>query len=228
MASNEMKDEKEILCVGISNLESTVEESLSLEAKDSAPKAENTKDQIGSTLCEEIPEKESESDDKEPQSISETKSAQDSDETSRDGNTEKVVECDSEQKDSEMTKDNDDDSLHNIENKAIGSQEEKESLIDQSSSCNAQQDNMDDNNTEPNSLESINQTDEINQSVTEEKSVESTGTGESDLVKETVVENDIRSEGGSDEGVSTDEGIVASDDEENKLEVKKVNNLEAS
>merc|ERR1712130_273069 len=152
----------------------------------------------------------------------------DSNETSRDGNTEKVVECDSEQKDSEMTKDNGDDSPHNIENKAIGSQEEKESLIDQSSSCNAQQDNTDDNNTEPNSLESINQTDEINQSVTEEKSVEITGTGESDLVKETVVENDIRSEGGSDEGVSTDEGIVASDDEENKLEVKKVNNLEAS
>merc|ERR1712142_413218 len=108
-------------------------------------------------------------------------------------------------------------------------QEEEKSLIDQSSSCNAQRDNTDDNNTEPNSLESINQTDEINQSVTEEKSVESTGTGGSDLVMETViVENDIRSEGGSDEGVSTDEGIVASDDEENKSEVKKVNNLEAS
>jgi len=227
--SNEMEDKKEISLVSTMNLESTVEESSSLESKDSAAIVENTEDQIGSTLCEETPGKESESDDKEPLAISETKSGKDSDEESREGNTEKVVECNSEQKDSEMTKDNGDDSPHNIENKAIGSQEEEKSLIDQSSSCNAQRDNTDDNNTEPNSLESINQTDEINQSVTEEKSVESTGTGESDLVKETViVENDIRSEGGSDEGVSTDEGIVASDDEENKLEVKKVNNLEAS
>merc|ERR1711874_447600 len=128
-----------------------------------------------------------------------------------------------------MTKDNG-DIVHDEENKGISSQEEKESLIDQSNSCNAQQDNIiDDNFTEPNSLESINQTDEINQSVTEEKQVENTVTGESDLVKETVTaDNDIRSEGGSEEGVSTDEGIVASDDEENKLEIQKVTTHEAS
>lgn len=137
-----------------------------------------------------------------------------------------------EQKDGEepeMTKDNGALALHDTENKAITSQEKEENMIDPN---NAQQDIRDDNFTEPNSLESINQNDEINQSVTENK--ESNVTGESDLVKGTVIlDNDVkgpfdlRSEGGSEGGVSTDEGIVASDDEENKSELHKVDNLEA-
>lgn len=137
-----------------------------------------------------------------------------------------------EQKDGEepeMTKDNGALALHDTENKAITSQEKEENMIDPN---NAQQDIRDDNCTEPNSLESINQNDEINQSVTENK--ESNVTGESDLVKGTVIlDNDVkgpfdlRSEGGSEGGVSTDEGIVASDDEENKSELHKVDNLEA-
>jgi len=54
-------------------------------------------------------------------------------------------------------------------------------------------------------------------------------TGESDLVNKTVIlDTDLRSEGGSEGGISTDEGIVASDDEENKSEIHKVDNLEAS
>merc|ERR1712168_193352 len=53
--SNEMEDKKEISLVSTMNLESTVEESSSLESKDSAAIAENTEDQIGSTLCEETP-----------------------------------------------------------------------------------------------------------------------------------------------------------------------------
>lgn len=139
-----------------------------------------------------------------------------------------------EQKDgeeSEMTKDNGALALHDSEHKAITSQEKEEKMIDPN---NAQQDIRDDNFTEPNSLEGINQNDEINQSVAENKDAESTVTGESDLVKGTVILDndvkgpfDVRSEGGSEGGVSTDEGIVASDDEENKSELHKVDNLEA-
>jgi len=226
-ASNEIEDEKEKSSDIAVNLESTVKEPSSAECE-----VENTKEQIGSALHEEMSGNESESDDKEPQAIFEKESEIDSNETSDESNTEKVVKGETKEKDSKetvMSKDNGGDSMDGVENKAISSQEENESVIDPSSSCNAQQDNIDDNITEPNSLESINQTDEINQSVTEEKHVESTETGESDLVKETViVDNDLRSEGGSEEGVSTDEGIVASDDEENKSEIQKVNNLEAS
>ena len=224
-ASNEIEDEEEKIADVGSNIESTIEEPSSVECE-----VENTKEQIGAPLHEEMSGNESESDDKEPQAIFEKESEIDSNETADESNTEEVVKSESKEKDNEetvMSKDNGDDSMD--ENKAISSQEKNESLIDPSSSCNAQQDNIDDNIIEPNSLESINQTDEINQSVTEEKHVESTETGESDLVKETViVDNDLRSEGGSEEGVSTDEGIVASDDEENKSEIQKVNNLEAS
>jgi len=226
-ASNEIEDEKEKSSDMAVNLESTIKESLSAECE-----VENTKEQMGSALHEEMSGNESESDDKEPQAIFGKESEIDSKDKTDEINTEKVVKGETKEKDNKETvisKDNGGDSMDGVENKAISSQEENESVIDPSSSCNAQQDNIDDNITEPNSLESINQTDEINQSVTEEKHVESTETGESDLVKETViVDNDLRSEGGSEEGVSTDEGIVASDDEENKSEIQKVNNLDAS
>jgi len=226
-ASNVIEDGKEKSSDIADDLELTVTESLSAECE-----VENTKEQIGSALHGEMSGNESESDDKEPQANFEKESEIDSNEIADESNTKKVVKGETKEEDNEetaMSKDNGGDSMDGVENNAISSQEENESVIDQSSSCNAQQDNIDDNITEQNSLESINQTDEINQSVTEEKHVESTGTGESDLVKETViVENDLRSEGGSEEGVSTDEGIVASDDEENKSEIQKVNNLEAS
>jgi hypothetical protein len=213
------------------------ETSLSPEVEASDAKVEKTKEQIGSALEENMLENQmaindNKSDDKEPQATLNIESRVESNEASDENCVEKVMEGEPGQKHKEepvMAKDNG-DIVHDEENKGISSQEEKESLIDQSSSCNAQQDNtIDDNFTEPNSLESINQTDEINQSVTEEKHVENTVTGESDLVKETVTaDNDIRSEGGSEEGVSTDEGIVASDDEENKLEIQKVTTHEAS
>jgi len=226
-ASNVIEDGKEKSSDIADDLELTVTESLSAECE-----VENTKEQIGSALHGEMSGNESESDDKEPQSNFEKESEIDSNEIADESTTKKVVKGETKEKDNEetaMSKDNGGDSMDGVENNAISSQEENESVIDQSSSCNAQQDNIDDNITEQNSLESINQTDEINQSVTEEKHVESTGTGESDLVKETViVENDLRSEGGSEEGVSTDEGIVASDDEENKSEIQKGNNLETS
>merc|ERR1719278_1814266 len=219
-ASNVIEDGKEKSSDIADDLELTVTESLSAECE-----VENTKEQIGSALHGEMSGNESESDDKEPQANFEKESEIDSNEIADESTTKKVVKGETKEKDNEetaMSKDNGGDSMDGVENNAISSQEENESVIDQSSSCNAQQDNIDDNITEQNSLESINQTDEINQSVTEEKHVESTGTGESDLVKETViVENDLRSEGGSEEGVSTDEGIVASDDEENKSEIQK-------
>merc|ERR1712179_268273 len=211
-ASNVIEDGKEKSSDIADDLELTVTESLSAECE-----VENTKEQIGSALHGEMSGNESE---------------RDSNEVADESNTKTVVKGETKEKDNQetaMSKDNGGDSMDGVENNAISSQEKNESVIDQSSSCNAQQDNIDDNITEQNSLESINQTDEINQSVTEEKHVESTGTGESDLVKETViVENDLRSEGGSEEGVSTDEGIVASDDEENKSEIQKGNNLETS
>jgi len=241
-ASNEVQILKEESSVEIKESESIVVTSLSTESTESFSKLEITKEQIGSALSANSVEHEAEiecdeSDDgeiKEPQSTDEIENKIESieSETVIEGSEEKVMEGEPEQKDSEepvMTKDNGVHALHELENKAISSQEEEESMIDQSSSCNAQQDNMDDNLTEPNSLESINQNDEINQSVTEKKDVESTVTGESDLVNKTVIlDTDLRSEGGSEGGISTDEGIVASDDEENKSEIHKIDNLEAS
>merc|ERR1712123_349428 len=226
-ASNEVQILKEESSVEIKESESIVATSLSTESTESFSKLVITKAEIE---CDESDDGEI----KEPQSTDEIENKIESieSETVIEGSEEKVMEGEPEQIDSEepvMTKDNGVHALHELENKAISSQEEEESMIDQSSSCNAQQDNMDDNLTEPNSLESINQNDEINQSVTEKKDVESTVTGESDLVNKTVIlDTDLRSEGGSEGGISTDEGIVASDDEENKSEIHKIDNLEAS
>merc|ERR1712123_542619 len=224
-ASNEVQILKEESSVEIKESESIVVTSLSTESTESFSKLESTEEQIGSALSANSVEHEAEiecddSEIKEPQSTDEIENKIESieSETVIEGSEEKVMEGEPEQRDSEepvMTKDNGVHALHELENKAISSQEEEGSMIDQSSSCNAQQDNMDDNLTEPNSLESINQNDEINQSVTEKKDVESTVTGESDLVNKTVIlDTDLRSEGGSEGGISTDEGIVASDDEE--------------
>jgi len=82
--------------------------------------------------------------------------------------------------------------------------------------------------SEQKSLENIIQGDDNNQCVEENNSLVMLASDETDLVRDTVVHNidapmsDMRSEGGSEGGVSTDEGIVASDDEEAKSEHQKV------
>merc|ERR1712106_949216 len=170
-ASNEVQILKEESSVEIKESESIVVTSLSTESTESFSKLEITKEQIGSALSANSVEHEAEiecdeSDDgeiKEPQSTDEIENKIESieSETIIEGSEEKVMEGEPEQKDSEepvMTKDNGVHALHELENKAISSQEEEESVSDQSNSCNAQQDNMDDNLTETNSLESINQT----------------------------------------------------------------------
>jgi len=115
----------------------------------------------------------------------------------------------------------------------MASHDETNKIIDQDKSCNIEQKIQDDNFTELDSLESINQNDVINPTVTEkEDTIESTGTR--CLADDTVIvdseaksPDDLRSEGGSEGGVSTDEGIVASDDEENKSNFHKVDSLAA-
>jgi len=150
--------------------------------------------------------------------------------------TEKNVENKSEHEqpkneETEMTKDN--GALYDScqANKELTSQEEEDEMIDQSSFCNSQQEIEDSNFIEQDSPESINQNDEINRAMTEkEDTIESTGTDKSDTV---IVDtgatgsDDLRSDKGSEGGVSTDEGIVATDDEENKSDFHKVDNLEA-
>merc|ERR1711915_35945 len=82
--------------------------------------------------------------------------------------------------------------------------------------------------SEQKSLENIIEGDDNNQCVEENNSLVMLASDETDLVRDTVVHNidapmsDMRSEGGSEGGVSTDEGIVASDDEEAKSEHQKV------
>jgi len=115
----------------------------------------------------------------------------------------------------------------------MASHEETNKIIDQAKSCNIEQKIQDDNFTELDSLESINQNDVIYPTVTEkDDTIESTGTRclADDTVivdSETKSPDDLRSEGGSEGGVSTDEGIVASDDEENKANFHKVDSLAA-
>jgi len=119
-------------------------------------------------------------------------------------------------------------------NNEISSQEEEDKMIDQSNSYNSQQEIGDKNVTEQNSLESINHNDEMKQTMTGPDTIGITSvTGESDLTIDTAIVDsaakspEIRSEGGSEGGVSTDEGIVASDDEENKPDFEKVEDLGA-
>jgi len=127
-----------------------------------------------------------------------------------------------------MTKDNGDH--------AIISHEEEEIKIDQSKPSDAVQAIKDDNVTEPNSLESIDQNDEINQASNETREPEKMPEEEGVLVKEKTQDNtaaavavDSRSDAGSEGGISTDEGIVASDDEDNKKpELQKESALETT
>eukprot|EP00092_Neocalanus_flemingeri_P000912 GFUD01000970.1.p1 GENE.GFUD01000970.1~~GFUD01000970.1.p1 ORF type:complete len:697 (+),score=241.88 GFUD01000970.1:190-2280(+) len=135
--------------------------------------------------------------------------------------TEKIVENseDIENKsehETEMTKDNGDHAAYDScqVNKEILSQDMEEKMIDPITSCNSQQEIRDEDFTKPDSLESINQNDEINPTVTEkEEIIESTGTGKSDLVNDTVIVDSganglrdvLRLGEGSEGGFSTDE-----------------------
>eukprot|EP00092_Neocalanus_flemingeri_P039273 GFUD01042753.1.p1 GENE.GFUD01042753.1~~GFUD01042753.1.p1 ORF type:complete len:599 (+),score=207.62 GFUD01042753.1:169-1965(+) len=116
----------------------------------------------------------------------------------------------------EMTKDNGDHAAYDScqVNKEILSQDMEEKMIDPITSCNSQQEIRDEDFTKPDSLESINQNDEINPTVTEkEEIIESTGTGNSDLVNDTVIVDSgangprdvLRFGEGSEGGFSTDE-----------------------
>merc|ERR1712014_310980 len=81
--------------------------------------------------------------------------------------------------------------------------------------------------SERKSLENIPQGDEINQCVDENNSSVILASDKTDIARDTVVHNidtpmsDLKSDGGSEGGVSTDEGIVASDEEETKSEHQK-------
>merc|ERR1719419_456970 len=81
--------------------------------------------------------------------------------------------------------------------------------------------------SERKSLENIPQGDEINQCVYENNSSVILASEKTDIARDTVVHNidtpmsDLKSDGGSEGGVSTDEGIVASDEEETKSEHQK-------
>jgi len=81
--------------------------------------------------------------------------------------------------------------------------------------------------SERKSLENIPQGDEINQCVYENNSSVILASDKTDIARDTVVHNidtpmsDLKSDGGSEGGVSTDEGIVASDEEETKSEHQK-------
>merc|ERR1712243_480603 len=97
-ASNEMEDEQEKFSELGSNIESTFVEPSSVECE-----VENTKEQIGAPLHEEMSGNESESDDKEPQAIFEKESEIDSNETTVESNTEEMVKSESEEKENKET-----------------------------------------------------------------------------------------------------------------------------